>query len=333
MLRNISILNYQSHEDTQLELSPGINVIIGQTNTGKTAILRALNWLINNRPTGDGFKCNKNEKNEIRVFLANDEWNLARIKNFDKDFNGYFLQNRKDSKERFDFNKIGVDVPEKIKRVLNLSFINYQSQLSKHFLITESPGEVGRVINDCTRMVDIDRVMQWFEKELREKRSQDKFIEKDLEGKKEEVKQYEGIESVGNKIERILDLESQTAPIEDSLTKMSGLQTRWDRLYKDKKEIDGWLDTEEGVRKLSRLIGDLKNKRDRLNKLVFGMGELHKKQEVFKRLDEELERVVIDIGKRKSDFIQELINQGYCPFCRGKIDKDKAELLLRGEKN
>lgn len=44
----LSIKNFQSIEDAQLEFVPGINILIGQSNSGKTAILRALNAVLTN---------------------------------------------------------------------------------------------------------------------------------------------------------------------------------------------------------------------------------------------------------------------------------------------
>ena len=56
MIQKLNIQNFQSHKDTKLEFHPGVNVIIGQSDSGKTAIIRALRWLIWNRPGGDDFR-------------------------------------------------------------------------------------------------------------------------------------------------------------------------------------------------------------------------------------------------------------------------------------
>jgi len=56
MIKTLSIQNYQSHKDSTLEFDPGVNVIVGSTDSGKTAIIRALRWLIWNRPNGDSFR-------------------------------------------------------------------------------------------------------------------------------------------------------------------------------------------------------------------------------------------------------------------------------------
>ena len=68
MIDKISIKNFQSHPNTELELDPGINVITGSSDNGKTSIFRALYWIIYNRPSGNSFISNwiKDEKGNIK---------------------------------------------------------------------------------------------------------------------------------------------------------------------------------------------------------------------------------------------------------------------------
>jgi len=56
MIKQLTIKNFQSHKKTKLEFSDGVNIIIGQSDSGKTAIIRALNWVVNNKPSGDSFR-------------------------------------------------------------------------------------------------------------------------------------------------------------------------------------------------------------------------------------------------------------------------------------
>jgi exonuclease SbcC len=53
----LEILNFQSHEKTVVKFAPGgqLTVITGQTDSGKTAIFRALRWLLYNQPQGTDF--------------------------------------------------------------------------------------------------------------------------------------------------------------------------------------------------------------------------------------------------------------------------------------
>ena len=51
----LTIDNFQSIEHAQLEFVPGINIIVGQSNSGKTAILRAISALLTNPSYGKTF--------------------------------------------------------------------------------------------------------------------------------------------------------------------------------------------------------------------------------------------------------------------------------------
>ena len=54
----IEISNFQSHSNTIIEPAPvgGLTVITGPSDSGKTAIVRALKWLLYNQPQGDSFR-------------------------------------------------------------------------------------------------------------------------------------------------------------------------------------------------------------------------------------------------------------------------------------
>lgn len=56
-IKYLEIENFQSHVKTKIALAPTgqLTVITGQTDSGKTAIFRALRWLLYNTPQGSGF--------------------------------------------------------------------------------------------------------------------------------------------------------------------------------------------------------------------------------------------------------------------------------------
>ena len=68
MIKSLSIKNYQSHKDSYLEFSEGVNCILGGSDNGKTAIIRAINWIMTNRPLGESFRSNWGGKTEVELF-------------------------------------------------------------------------------------------------------------------------------------------------------------------------------------------------------------------------------------------------------------------------
>lgn len=54
-IKRIKLENFQSHVDTEIALSEGLTVILGPTDQGKSAIIRALKWVLYNEPRGSDF--------------------------------------------------------------------------------------------------------------------------------------------------------------------------------------------------------------------------------------------------------------------------------------
>jgi energy-coupling factor transporter ATP-binding protein EcfA2 len=53
MFERFQAINYQVLEDLRLRLDPGVTVIVGRNDAGKSAALRAFEWLCTNRPPGN----------------------------------------------------------------------------------------------------------------------------------------------------------------------------------------------------------------------------------------------------------------------------------------
>jgi exonuclease SbcC len=54
-ITHLRLEGFQSHVNTNMELGPGLNVITGPSDSGKTAIIRAVRWIAFNEPTGEAF--------------------------------------------------------------------------------------------------------------------------------------------------------------------------------------------------------------------------------------------------------------------------------------
>ena len=137
MISSLTLQNFQSHKKTTLEFDPHVNAIIGQSNSGKTAILRGLFWAIYNRPSGLSFISywNRDKKgNPLKFTYASISSNQLIIKRKrSSNFNGYtLLQNN----VKTDLEAIGLDVPEQVSKLLNLSEVNIQKQMDAPFLLS-----------------------------------------------------------------------------------------------------------------------------------------------------------------------------------------------------
>lgn len=154
MIRCLILNNFQAHQFSELELSEGVNIITGTSNSGKTSIVRALAWVMNNRPRGDGIIRKGTEESFVAVVL--DNAGVTRRRN--KKFNGYEVD-CKSQEHTVKLEALGGDVPKEVSEVLNLTDINMQEQFSPYFLVMDSPGKVGQYINSITKLSELDQVI------------------------------------------------------------------------------------------------------------------------------------------------------------------------------
>jgi len=149
MINSIEIKNFQSHKNTRLELDPGVNAIVGPSDCGKSVVFRALNWLINNRPSGNDFHSWWGGEPKVSVLLDNAE-TIIRTKK--KTENIYKLGPQI-------FKAFGSNVPDEISKALNTSDINFQFQLDDPFLFGQTPGNIARKLNEVVDLAIIDKAL------------------------------------------------------------------------------------------------------------------------------------------------------------------------------
>lgn len=150
MIDQLDMENFQSHKKTVLNFSPGVNAIIGPSDSGKTSILRGARWVIENRPGGDAFRSSWGGKTSVKITTGENV--IERVK--DKTtVNTYSLST---GKEDLTFAAMGTHVPEEILNALNINSINAQYQLDRPFLLDNSPGECAAHFNKIAHLDIID---------------------------------------------------------------------------------------------------------------------------------------------------------------------------------
>jgi exonuclease SbcC len=161
-IKQIKIKNFQSHKNITLKLHPQVNVIIGKTDCGKSAIFRAIRWCIANKPLGNAFCSNWGGKTDVELTFE-DGLEISRVK--DNKINAYYLLDPKNKKDE-EYKAWGKgDLPEDITTALNLESINVNSQFDPPFMLSNSPGDVASFLNKIANLTDIDTSISNIKKE------------------------------------------------------------------------------------------------------------------------------------------------------------------------
>uniref|UniRef100_A0A6M3IWJ4 Putative ATPase domain containing protein n=1 Tax=viral metagenome TaxID=1070528 RepID=A0A6M3IWJ4_9ZZZZ len=142
MIDSLHIKNFQAHSDLKLEFDPHVTTIVGRSDVGKSAIIRALRWVVTNQPSGLAYI--KHGTKEAQAILTVDGKRIVRERSKTK--NSYDCESTQ-------YNAIGTDIPDKVSNLLKIGDVNFQQQHDAPFWFSETAGEVSRQLN---RLVDLE---------------------------------------------------------------------------------------------------------------------------------------------------------------------------------
>jgi len=135
---------FQSHVDSTIRLSPGLTVITGPSDSGKTAVIRAIRWLFLGEPEGDSFVNRAVGHTEVGVRRSDGAVVIKRRKGAKT---SYTLEMPGESTMVFE----KADVPEEVIQAFGIvetkfgdfeTVLNFAYQLDSPFLISK-PGSAG----------------------------------------------------------------------------------------------------------------------------------------------------------------------------------------------
>lgn len=363
MLRELTLHNFQSHENTTIEFSPNVTLITGQSNNGKTAILRSLRWVFDNRPLGDDFI--RDNCKDCSVKLVADGFIIERIKN--PTMNGYTFLSlpARRGTQKVEFTAIGFKVPEEVSKALNMGEINVQHQLDPYFLVFDSPGEVGNYVNQIMHLDEIEKVVDYISKLIRGENANLKLLKEDQEKKKESLKFYKSLdlETYKENLQQYNDIKDNVKKRDEELDKLSTLILDIERI---EKELNVIPDVSSLLEKSKQLPGDITELQEfvlRLRNLINSLQELqcpllcldNSQLEISSEV-QELENS-IDQGEKESDTLFDLISKiknvdkdiqevqslidaalsekedlmeqlTICPYCESLLDDEHKTILL-----
>jgi DNA repair exonuclease SbcCD ATPase subunit len=294
MLELLKIENFQSHKKTELKLCPGVNVIVGQSDSGKTAIFRALKWLVTNRPSGDAFvSWFTQDKMGAEVLLQTDKNTIFHKK-------GYY------SLDTTDFSAIGTGIPEQIQQALKMSDLNWQSQMDAPFLLSESPGEVSRQLNEVADLSAIDVALSQINRVSRKVTSEIEILESQKEQGLAELDKYKSLDILEANLVVLKNKQKELKEIEKFIEQGKRLL---EAFQKAKEELNAIPDTKHSEKLLAE-IEKTYPKQAELEKTVRQMQRLFSE---LREAREDLEGIRISLEIKEERFKKEFPK--VCPLC------------------
>lgn len=248
MINSLKLKGFQSHINSKLDFSPGLNVIIGETDSGKSAIIRALKWVLFNKPEGDSFINYDADKALVKIEL--DENKITKTR---KDKTTYKLNDS-------EFNALHGKLPEEIESLINMSEINLQEQADGPFLLSQTPGAIGMFFNKIAGLDKIDKSISFINSEIRSLNSKEKHIKEEIEKKQKELEQFKDLSEIENQ----LILIEQKQAVYDTIIQKIGIITE---IIKKCQRIKEKGQEFENLIKFEPLVNEILEKQKKLTDL------------------------------------------------------------------
>ncbi len=226
-IKSLHIVNFQSHKNTIIDLDKGLNIFVGESDQGKSSIIRALRWLFYNEPRGTGFIRVGESSCEVTAIL-DEGTKVTRFRDEGKRQNRYIIT-YPDGRELI-LERFGSDLPLEVQAELGVYplwvdndlklELNIARQLESPFLLENSPANRAKIIGRIANLHIIDAAQRDLLRDIRNLGIDKGNIEREVDNLKKEKEDYADIPAQEKKL----------ALIKARLEKIQILKERHDKL-------------------------------------------------------------------------------------------------------
>ncbi|MDD4725653.1 MAG: AAA family ATPase [Tissierellia bacterium] len=264
-IRRVTLENFQSHKHSTLEFDKKLNVIVGSSDSGKTAIIRGLKWVLYNEPSGDYFI--REGENESSVTLEfNDNTILKRYRSKSK--NQYILI--KNNGKEMIFEGFGTNIPEEIVDAIGIkkiyldsseyNSINLGEQLEGPFLLSEKSSTRASAIGRLVGVNIIDDALRDVLKDTRALNITQKSLETSSISLKEEIEDYNYLEDLEIKLDKITIIRNKILDNKIRLERYNKIYNKLNEINCEIKQLSIALNELNKINYLIEKVKDIENK-------------------------------------------------------------------------
>ena len=235
-IKTLILRDFQLHSHTVIEFTDGLCTIVGSSDNGKTAILRALSWALFNEPIESEIVQHNKKHCEVEIHFQDGG---IYIRKKGKNLNRAEIK-RPGEQEFTVFKNFADKFPEELLNFLGnppksdrLGNIPYSKQSKKLFIIDESPTHLPGILADLIGVSDIEEASR---KTAGDSKSFDKTIksvEKEIEEITKQIDEnYIGLDDKLKVIEQINKILDEVDILENTINHYDGYLAKLDNINK-----------------------------------------------------------------------------------------------------
>lgn len=284
-ITQVKLKNFQDHADTTVDFTNGINLIVGSSDAGKSAILRAINLVFHNNFKRDTYIRHGEKECSVSVKFS-DGVEVTRIKG--EDVNSYLLTDAEGNIHSFP--KVGTGIPDEIKKNLGnpplddkKRPISYADQMSSLFLVDLSSSDLPRTLSELTGIQHLQTSAELLSKTARS-------YDRSIKDKKEKIEKLEtdldNYSYVDKDLEKIEDIEEKLIDVNKQIEKSNRARffiEQNNKIFLEAKQIKAKLAKEKAFAELKENFDDLVALNKKLSRSNFYLSEYQKIAKEYKK--------------------------------------------------
>lgn len=197
MIEEIRIKNFQAHSKVKHLLSP-VTTFVGRSDKGKSAILRALRWVVTNNPKGTSFV--KEGETDCKVGVKVDGRVVLRSRTKSK--NSYSLDGE-------ELKAFGAGTPDVVDEVFKISPASFQGQFDGPFWLQLSGGQLADKLNQIADLQLLTKMVSSAGKKVKGSKAELNAYRSVVENAKLEADFHEWAVDAKKELEHLDALEAQ----------------------------------------------------------------------------------------------------------------------------
>jgi len=272
-IKEVIIKGFQSHVDTHILLKPGVNIITGNSDSGKTAVFRAIKWVLRNKPSGNAF-INKNTKAAYVSIHFSDGSKIERVKS--ESLNQYNIIDSDGNTETL--SDFGVNVPDEVSNKIKMPLLNvdektkidlnFSDQLDGPFLLSGTPRFAAATLGFLVKQDKVDAAIKLTKEQYRKFRSTSNTLIDSIEDNNAKLKIFPDMDKSKKLINTTHGMITEFKSTKDRLTKLTNTKTNLIESNRDIKQINIGLKIKSSIDVADNLMSELEQKYPKREMLI-----------------------------------------------------------------
>ena len=231
MIASIHIENFQSHANTLIEIARDgqLTVIVGPTDSGKTAVFRAIRWVAYNEPAGLDYIRVGATQAQVEITMADGR---RVIRQRSKSLNRYSIA--EPGLDDLVFEGFGIGVPLEVQQNLRIIPVqigdlelnlNLAEQLDGPFLGKSIPAtQKAKVLGKLAGTEEVDLASKQLGTDLYRRRQAEKQYRQDVADLEDTISRYNYLEPLGEAIDTVSALLTEVKAADARKTRLEQLR-------------------------------------------------------------------------------------------------------------